>query len=110
MTEDERFDIEDLLPKSYPIWADEEEIPGWAEKFNYGYWMETLGHPTARRGCCKMCGCATSCSLGVFHEAMVTSVIRELDKLGLLRSPSERTSQGGAGSGHGSAAEAPEDE
>lgn len=90
MTEDERCDLIDRLPDDMTLWADDEEIEkhGCAGR-DYTWWREALGHPKAHPGCCKTCGCAITCSLAAFYEAVVDSVVRELDKIGALRRPEE---------------------
>lgn len=90
MTEDERDDIYDLLPDDMVIWSFDDEL----EHFSHAdrrWWMEVLGHERSgeNHSCCKKCGCATTCIAGAFHQAMIASTIRELDKLGLLRHPEE---------------------
>lgn len=86
MDEEQRDEICDLLPRDMVIWDFEDEL-GWFANRDVNEWREILGHPYKHRGCCATCGCATSCLFSVFHEAMIGSVIRELDKLGLLLSP-----------------------
>lgn len=87
MTEEERDDILDLLPRRFTLWSDEQEIPGWAEGRDYAWWSEQLGHPKAHPGCCATCGCAITCMLGAFYHAVVDSLMRELDRVGALRPP-----------------------
>lgn len=87
-SEEQRDDLIDLLPAGMRIWGDESEIghlhshQGTAE-----FWHEALGHTRAHRGCCKACGCAATCILAAFHDALIASVVRELDRLGALRQP-----------------------
>jgi hypothetical protein len=87
VTEDERDDLIDLVPYRFTIWEYENEIPGWAEGRDFAWWRDLLKHPKAHGGCCATCGCAVSCDLVVYHEAMISSVVRELDKIGALRVP-----------------------
>lgn len=86
MTEEERLDIWDLLPDDPAIWADDEELPHFGHA-NLRWWLDVLGHPKAHRGCCKACGCCTTCMAGAFHQAVVTTTLRELDRIGALVKP-----------------------
>ena len=88
MNEEERDGIEDLLPKDAVIWGWEDELRH-VSHASLDWWLDVLGHASASEThrCCKTCGCATTCTAAAFHEATVTSVIRELDKLGLLKKP-----------------------
>lgn len=87
MTQDERDAVYDQLPlTTMPIWTDDEELPPDPERFGLTYWMEeVLGHPKAHPGCCRTCGCCTTCMARAFFDATVNSVLRELDLLGLLK-------------------------
>lgn len=85
-TEEERDDLIDLLPKDMILWPDDEEL-SWFPNRNYDEWRDILGHPRAHRGCCKTCGCAITCTLGAFHDSVISSVVRELARLGALRQP-----------------------
>lgn len=90
MNADDRLDLEDLLPANMILWGDDDELGGWPDDpWTWKKWRDVLGHPKAHPGCCRTCGCATSCLLTVFYSSVVTSVIRELDALGLLRSGKE---------------------
>lgn len=89
MTEDERDDLIDRLPTDMTIWDPDDELEHFGG--NYEWWRETLGHPRAHPGCCRTCGCATSCMLGVFHGALIASVVRELDRIGALVPPADVT-------------------
>lgn len=84
MTEGERDAILDLIPSDMIVWSDDAEL-GWFPNRNYDEWRNILGHPRAHRGCCGTCGCASTCLLGAFYDAVITSTIRELDKLRLLK-------------------------
>lgn len=85
MTEEERDALIDRLPTDTMIlWPDDEEL-SWFPNRNYEEWRDILGHPRAHSGCCKTCGCAGTCLLGAFFDSVVSSVIRELDKLGALK-------------------------
>ena len=86
MTEDERLDLWDLLPEDAPIWADEEELPLFGHA-NLHWWLEAVGHPSAHPGCCKTCGCATTCMAGAFYDAVITTTLRRLDAIGALVKP-----------------------
>lgn len=88
MSEEQRDDLIDLLPTGMRIWDDESEIghlhsPQGAAQ----WWHDMLGHTRAHRGCCKACGCATTCLLAAFHDALIATVVRELDRLGVLHQP-----------------------
>lgn len=89
LTEEQRDVLIDLLPAGMTLWADDEELPHFADR-TWAWWRETLGHPKAHTACCKACGCATTCLLGAFYDAVVSSVVRELDRLGALRTPDTR--------------------
>jgi hypothetical protein len=88
MGQDAREDLLDLLPKNPTLWADDEEI-GRGCGGDYAYWAEILGHPKAHPGCCKTCGCAITCTLAAFYDAMEATLLRELDRIGALRSSAE---------------------
>jgi hypothetical protein len=87
MSEEERDALFDQLPlTSMVIWDPDDEL----EHFQHAdlkWWMdECLKHPHAKgRGYCKTCGPATTCMAGAFTDALVSSTIRELDRLNLLR-------------------------
>lgn len=85
MTEDERDDLIDQLPKNMILWSDDEELQYFPNR-TYDEWRQILGHPVAgpTHHCCKTCGCGGSCLLGVFYDAVVSSVVRELDRIGAL--------------------------
>lgn len=85
VTEDERNDVIGLLPKDMVIWADDEELE--AFPWTFPKWMDVLGHQTVHSACCASCGCAITCTADAFHESLISSVVRELDKLGALRLP-----------------------
>lgn len=88
MTEDERDDIHDLLPKDMILWSDDDELSWWKDDpWTFSKWRRVLEHEPAHPGCCKTCGCAASCMLNVFYGSVVDSVIRELDRIGALRKP-----------------------
>ncbi|PRX91936.1 hypothetical protein [Allonocardiopsis opalescens] len=88
LTEEQRDDLIDQLPDGMTLWGDDSEIAAdWFTPYDYEKWLEILGHPRAHPGCCKTCGCATTCVLGTFYDAVVSSVVRELDKLGAIQVP-----------------------
>ncbi len=81
------YAVWERLPNEYDVvlWSDGDELAaGFFTDRTYTWWRELLGHPQAHRGCCKTCGCATSCTLGVFYDAVVASTIRELIKQGII--------------------------
>lgn len=78
--------LEDLLPRDMVIWDDDEELDNVGER-DRSWWLDILGHTKLHAGCCKTCGCASTCMAGAFHGSIVTSVLRELDRLGALREP-----------------------
>ena len=90
MNEDERDDLIDRLPKDMVVWAFEDELPDF-QHATTRWWMDSLNHPPAgpTHACCRSCGCGGACSLGAFSDALVASVVRELDRLGALRSPEQ---------------------
>lgn len=88
LTEDERLTLIDRLPVDMNIWADDDELDVFTGR-DRTWWADALGHPAAHRGCCRTCGCATTCLHDAYHEALVATVIRELNKLGALRLPEE---------------------
>jgi hypothetical protein len=92
MTEEERDDLIDLLPKDMVVWNDDEEL----QHFGHAtarWWLDNLDHPAAgpTHSCCKSCGCGGTCTLGAFHDAMISSVVRELDRMGALKKPEARS-------------------
>lgn len=88
MTKEERDDLIELLPSDMILWGDDEELDWWRDNpWTLQKWRRVLGHELAHPGCCKKCGCATSCELGVFYDGVVSSVIRELDHIGALKKP-----------------------
>jgi hypothetical protein len=81
-----RWDVIDRLPDEYamPIHDSDyvDPVPTWQT------WREALGHPYVEgHGYCKTCGPAITCALAAFYEAVIVSVVRELNKLGLLPPP-----------------------
>jgi hypothetical protein len=90
MNEEERDGIEDLLPKGGAIWGWEDELHQFSHA-TLDWWLGVLGHSSSSEThrCCEKCGCATTCTAAAFYEATVTTVVRELDKLGLLKKPGE---------------------
>lgn len=85
-SQDERYDIFDLLPvTTMKIWEGDDE----REQFGKTIfeWAEIIGHPrhSETHNCCKTCGCATTCMYGLFFESLIETVIFELDRLGRLK-------------------------
>lgn len=92
MTEDERDGLIDQLPKGMPVWGFDEELPHF-QHATLRWWRDNLGHPASgpTHACCKTCGCGGTCILGAFEDALISTVVRELDRLGVLRSTPEPT-------------------
>lgn len=69
--------IIDSLPKAHEMivreWPD--DYPG-----NYRSWADNVGHPVNAKGRCKTCGNGITCPFAAFWDALVSSVVRELDK------------------------------
>lgn len=86
MTEEERYIIFDLIPQDMVIWEDDEELP-YRQGLDWMSWRASLGHPYSGHGFCRTCGCGTTCILLIFKDALIASVIRELDSHGVLRTP-----------------------
>lgn len=86
MTEEERDDLTDQLPKDMTVWGFDDELPHF-QHATLRWWRDNLGHPAAgpTHSCCKTCGCGGTCTLGAFEDALISTVIRELDRLGALR-------------------------
>lgn len=89
--EDARDRIDDLLDmRSKVLWNYDDELEHFKHA-NADWWAtEALNHPRAHRGCCKTCGCATTCMFWAFFEAVVSSTLRELDRAGLLKEMPKR--------------------
>lgn len=88
MNEEQRDRLYDLLPVStMTVWTDDEELEHLP--YDVKYWADVLGHPrTARDGkACATCGNGMTCVQAAYEEALITSVIRELDKIGALNNP-----------------------
>ncbi|MFE9855534.1 hypothetical protein [Streptomyces sp. NPDC005780] len=85
MTEGERDDLIDRLPADMVIWDSDDELQHFGHA-NSTWWLDALGHTSAgpKHSCCASCGCATTCTAGAFHDALISSVVRELDRLGVL--------------------------
>ncbi|MEK9524049.1 hypothetical protein MIU24_32450 [Streptomyces venezuelae] len=84
MTEEQRDGLIDRIPATAVLWPHDDEL-AWFPNRTYDEWRTILGHPPAHRGCCQTCGCATTCLLGAFYDSVVTSTVRELDRLGALK-------------------------
>lgn len=69
--------IIDSLPKAHEMivreWPD--DYPG-----TYASWADSVGHPIGSTGRCRTCGLAITCPLRALWDALVSSVVRELDK------------------------------
>lgn len=86
MSEDERDGLIDLLPSDANIWGPDDELEIFVGR-DREWWAAALGHPQAHPGCCKTCGCATTCLFQLYHDSLVATVVRELNKLGALKKP-----------------------
>lgn len=84
MDQDQRFDIEDLMPEDMVIWEDVEDLSD-RQEYTWPYWRQVLDHPYLGHGFCTSCGGGGTCTLLLFKDALVSSVLRELDQLGLLK-------------------------
>jgi len=69
--------IEEAAWTTIPIWADDEELEeGLFLDRDFNSWMNALGHPKAHPGCCRTCGCATTCTARAFGEAVWMTAAR----------------------------------
>jgi hypothetical protein len=78
---------------SVSLWSEEQELDeGHFRNRDVHHWLRALGHGPGSdtHGCCQGCGCATTCLAGAFFDATVDTVLRELNRAGLLRKPGER--------------------
>lgn len=68
--------IIDSLPK-----PDEMIVREWPDDYpgTYASWADSVGHPQGKRGC-KTCGLGGTCPFRAFWDALVSSVVREVDK------------------------------
>lgn len=82
MSDDVRWDLIDKIPDDMSIYgSDHVEAP-----LTVGVWRDALEHPYVEgHGFCRTCGPATTCMLMAFYDAVMLSVVRELDKMGALR-------------------------
>jgi hypothetical protein len=64
----------DGLPKELIVREWPDEYPG-----TYATWAEACGHPQGERGC-KTCGLGGTCPFHALWDALISSVVRELDK------------------------------
>lgn len=88
MTEDERDHLIDLLPDGMTLWADDEEATTHFADRTLARWLDDLGHPRAvGHGYCRTCGPAITCPLAAFYDAVASSMARELNRIGALRTP-----------------------
>lgn len=84
MTEEERDDLIDRLPDDMNVWEFEDELDHFPGR-DWSWWRAQLGHPHATgHGYCQTCGPGGPCLLAVFHGALITTVVRHLDRLGAL--------------------------
>jgi hypothetical protein len=105
MNEDQRWEILDELPRNFPIAEADTQtdigfvVPGTYETWYEG-WALLLGHPmSGDRTFCQTCGMGGECSFRAFYDAMIASVVRELDKVGRLSPPGIRVVRKGPESG-----------
>jgi hypothetical protein len=90
MTPEQREAIIDAIPDGIDIWERDEEPADYLR--DWRWWRRQLSHPHVDgHGYCKTCGPAVSCTLHVFHDAVIASVVRQLDQLGVLRTLDEAT-------------------
>lgn len=88
MNEHDRLSLEDYLQSNMILWADDDELNWWpTDPWTFKKWMRVLEHEQKDCGCCKKCGHATTCLASLFRDSVVTSVIRELNRIGALRMP-----------------------
>jgi hypothetical protein len=81
VNQEERNRIIDMLSEPFQIVEDDRDasrVPGTLES-----WGEAVGHPLGPQGCWT-CGRGVSCPFRAFYEAMIASVVRELDRFGKL--------------------------
>lgn len=86
--EDRMLNIWDMIPENIPIWPYGDELAnGHFTHTTWEWWRETLSHPrySDTHRCCKTCGCATSCLLSTFCDAVTATAIRELLKAGVFK-------------------------
>jgi hypothetical protein len=86
LTLEERDALIDRLPDDMNIWDDDAELGAFTGR-DWRWWRDRIGHPLAHPGCCKTCGCATTCTGSAFHDALISTVVRELNRIGALRRP-----------------------
>jgi hypothetical protein len=79
-----RWDQIDRIPDDMQIYGND-----WSEdQWTLSKWREALGHPAVTsHGYCQTCGPGTTCMLMAFFDAVLMSVVRELDATGQLVSP-----------------------
>lgn len=75
-TEKRLSPIVDSLPTEMIVREWPDEYPG-----TYASWAESIGHPVNDRGRCKTCGLAITCPLRALWDALISTVVREVDKL-----------------------------
>lgn len=82
MSDDVRWDLINKIPDDMSIYGSDHSEGQWT----WAQWREGLGHPYAvGHGYCKTCGAGGPCELAAFYDAVMLSVVRELDKMGALR-------------------------
>lgn len=60
-----------------PIWESDEELAeGHFTDRDLTSWLNTLGHAKAHPGCCKSCGCCTTCLASAFFDAVTATAAR----------------------------------
>lgn len=80
MSDDERWDVIDKIPDPMPLQSSKMTVPQPLD-----VWRDALDHPWAHgHGYCKTCGAGGPCILMAFHDAVMMSTVRELDKAGAL--------------------------
>lgn len=83
-----RWDVIDKIPDDMSIHGSDhsEDV-----SLPWEVWRDALGHPHAEGlGHCKTCGPGVTCLLLAFFDAVMVSVVRELDKAGALASEADK--------------------
>lgn len=81
VTSEPRWDQLDRIPDDMQIYGEDSS----GEQWTLPQWLEELGHPQAEgHGFCKTCGAGGPCMLMAFFDAVLMSVVRELDAAGQL--------------------------
>jgi hypothetical protein len=92
MTPEERETLMDTLGAFPVIWEHDDEIPRFTDVRDWTWWSAALDHPRGTSGRCRTCGSGVTCIVVAFHDALIASTLRELDKAGALRIPEESSS------------------